>query len=542
MLSLRARHPRAVATELHDRVTVLAGLSSEDREALRSTFASITEPAAPGLEALVEVDGTTVPLDESFAATFELLGAAPCVVDVPAAAGSAVGAFAAEASPSAVSHGNEASLARLHRRRDALSAELNVARRALDEERALLASRSMGDRGPSRAPSGHSNAGVRELVDQLAAALEAPVPTDPLELADRLDSLSRRSSATAARDAALGQLMAECRVAIDSVQAVLTGQVGGSDDRLAVLAELDRVRDEMVDAARGTLTRRARRRLADLQHRESELLAATGHRSYRDLSADVRSGRAPGGDDMQLAQARLELLHELEAFWSERRELASADRAEEAELIGQAAELLGEPPGVVLSPRLAAVKLRARISRPAGTRSTVRVIAGRLATELGYDSAEDLTPRELLEIAEAELEVADSTGSERPGPTSSPGGSRLDELEATEQRLRGELDHLAVRLDALGRAESVPGVEPQAAPAGDWSLAAELEALGSPPKVGSLPALIIEPQGIENALGGVDVPSVVALASRRQLIWVTDRPEVVEGVEMLGSMGSTIIV
>jgi hypothetical protein len=75
-----------------------------------------------------------------------------------------------------------------------------------------------------------------------------------------------------------------------------------------------------------------------------------------------------------------------------------------------------------------------------------------------------------------------------------------------------------------------------------WSLPAELDLRRPMPHVGSMPVLLIEPESGPTSLDQVDVPGIVALAAERQVVWVTDRSEVVSAVEVLGNLAATIIV
>jgi hypothetical protein len=141
VLTLRARVPGARPIELHRRITVLAHVSPGDRDALRSTFAALTEPAVPGLEAVLQIQDTTVPLDDAFARTYGLLEAPSAVVDVPAAASGAQGVEP----PAAFA--NTASSASLRVKRDNLRSELTSTRRAIEEEKLYRVGRDSRSEG-----------------------------------------------------------------------------------------------------------------------------------------------------------------------------------------------------------------------------------------------------------------------------------------------------------------------------------------------------------------------------------------------------------
>jgi hypothetical protein len=584
ILTLRARLPDASPTRLHGRVTVLAGLSSDDREALRATFIALTEPVTPALEALLEVHGANVPLDASFAETYGLVDSAPCVIEVPgtepvgdptarsvARATGFFGSPTGEAVPGAAAgtgDSNPAAIARLRAKASALRSELTIIERNLVEERAAESQVVSYDARPVESGFAGPSATARELADRLAVALRRRPLADPLELADRLDALAQRRGTAAARSAALTQLMSECRVAIDSVQDAISGGAPAVSSLADALAQIDATRDEMLELASGPMPRKARRRLGELREREAELLRSTRFGSYRELVAAVNAS-SQHEDAQSIAAARLELLHELEGFWAQRRQQAAADAIEEAELLEQAAEVLGEGPNSSLTPRLAAARLRSQPQpqpQPEPQKqSTSRLLAFRLAAELGFDAAEALTPREVLELAEAELEAAESPLPDGPfasgsgpvgthgagsatgaaGPSSRLGG-RTGELEAEQRRVREELDRTRARLDALERAAAiVPGstAQGEAGRAGAvWSLPVELDLRRPMPHVGSMPVLLIEPESGPTSLDQVDVPGIVALAAERQVVWVTDRPEVVSAVEVLGNLAATIIV
>ena len=580
ILTLRARLPDASPTRLHGRVTVLAGLSSDDREALRATFIALTEPVTPALEALLEVHGANVPLDASFAETYGLVDSAPCVIEVPgtepvgdptarsvARTTGFFGSPTSEAVPGAAAgtgDSNPAAIARLRAKASALRSELKIIERNLAEERAAESQVVSYDASPAESGFAGPSATARELADRLAMALRRRPLADPLELADRLDALAQRRGTAAARSAALNQLMSECRVAIDSVQDAISGGAPAVSSLADALAQIDATRDEMLELASGPMPRKARRRLGELREREAELLRSTRLGSYRELVAAVNAS-SQHEDAQSIAAARLELLHELEGFWAQRRQQAAADAIEEAELLEQAAEVLGEGPNSSLTPRLAAARLRSQPQPEPQKQSTSRLLAFRLAAELGFDAAEALTPREVLELAEAELEAAESpfpdepfvSGSGRVGThaagsatgAAAPSyrlGGRTGELEAEQRRVREELDRTRARLDALERAAAiVPGstAEVEAGRAGAvWSLPAELDLRRPMPHVGSMPVLLIEPESGPTSLDQVDVPGIVALAAERQVVWVTDRPEVVSAVEVLGNLAATIIV
>lgn len=580
ILTLRARLPDASPTRLHGRVTVLAGLSSGDREALRATFIALTEPVTPALEALLEVHGANVPLDASFAETYGLVDSAPCVIEVPgtepvgdptarsvARATGFFGSPTGEAGPGAAAgtgDSNPAAIARLRAKASALRSELTIIERNLVEERAAESQVVSYDARPVDSGFAGPSATARELADRLAVALRRRPLADPLELADRLDALAQRRGTAAARSAALTQLMSECRVAIDSVQDAISGGAPAVSSLADALAQIDATRDEMLELASGPMPRKARRRLGELREREAELLRSTRFGSYRELVAAVNAS-SQHEDAQSIAAARLELLHELEGFWAQRRQQAAADAIEEAELLEQAAEVLGEGPNSSLTPRLAAARLRSQPQPEPQKQSTSRLLAFRLAAELGFDAAEALTPREVLELAEAELEAAESPLPDGPfasgsgpvgthaagsatgaaGPSSRLGG-RTGELEAEQRRVREELDRTRARLDALERAAAIAAGSTAEAVAGRagavWSLPAELDLRRPMPHVGSMPVLLIEPESGPTSLDQVDVPGIVALAAERQVVWVTDRPEVVSAVEVLGNLAATIIV
>ncbi|MGI9578588.1 MAG: hypothetical protein ACR2OH_10340 [Microthrixaceae bacterium] len=557
--SLRARLPGARPTQLHERVTVLAGLSAEDREALRSTFSALTTSGPAGLEAVLRVDGMTVPLDESFASTYDLLGAGSCVIEVPDDAQMAVSGLSGASQAAGIGgqgaegaeHSNVASLTRLRTRREAMRSELTIVERALAEEQSTRGAPGRVD--VARAGVGVPTATARELTDQLGSVLAARPATDAIDLADRLDELARHRITLDAREAALAQLMSECRIAIDSVQDALVSPASSTASGGELLPQVEALRSEMVEIAAGPLSRRARSRLASLRGNEAQLLSSAGFTSYEELRESVRSHTPEGVDAFASASARLELLHELEGFWAERREQVSAERIEESELLAEAERVLGMPLGGQPNPRLVAVKLRSRRPAVSSPESSAKLLAGRLGAELGYDTLEAFTPREVLELAEAEIDAADaaagsSGGASGVGEIAHAWGNQapMEELQQRRTELARDLRDIESRLLALDRAVDLGGAASEQADTagtagGGWSLSAQLQSRRSLPQVGELPILLIEPPSGPTALDAIDVPTVVAHSAQRQIVWVTDRTEVISGMEILGNLGLTII-
>jgi len=75
-----------------------------------------------------------------------------------------------------------------------------------------------------------------------------------------------------------------------------------------------------------------------------------------------------------------------------------------------------------------------------------------------------------------------------------------------------------------------------------WSLAEELELRRSVADVGSLPTLVEEPTGERSALHDHDPLSVAALAALVQVVWITERHDVVRAMDDVGDLATVISV
>ncbi len=567
IVTLRARAPGAVPIDLHKRVTVVAGSSAADRQSLKETFEALTEPRVPGLEALMELNGMTVPLDPAFAETYSLTAAPAAVLVVPGP-----GVEGADG-PDVPEYANAERISSLRAQQRAAQSELTLVARALEQERSHSASkwsgRSVPDpastAGPAERGVDQSMANVRELADQLAMELAERGGSRPGEVAELLEGIADRRASSRGRAAALAQLMAECQVAIESAQAAMHDTAHPSGSALAdAAAEVEAVRGEMLRIAfEENMTRRQRRRLADLRSTERRLLAGLGHTSYSDLLASRAAEPDPAPrPDGGATSARLELLLELQDFWHQRQQQAAVDSEHEVALLAEGAALVGDSVGAGMNadPRLMAARLRAVLPGRSGANAPADLTATRLSVELGLDPGSRYTPREILEVAEAELEAAERSAS--PASSQPPrsrvgsgiGGDRerVIDLQKLEADLEARLRQVGERLAALERAanlaqpDSRAGVDLRSGgvsvvpDAADWSLVREIESRRPQPHVGTVPVLVMEPDQGPNALDQVDPLDVVALGATTQIVWITDRPEVIDAIQAVGNLGSVI--
>lgn len=486
--SVRVRSTDAPEVILKPGLNVLLRPTEDDRRMLRSVFEALTGAATSGLDALVEVSGTTVPLDVSFPASHGLVGLPPPVVDVPARQEPRTGRTTRDRDHSNASDQRIADLSANERR---LSSELELTRRELQREREREALDA------PRPPSGSSGvdlhpADLAVMCDRLRELLAMDRPVEIERMAERLEDVGRRRVYRIHREEALGQLIEECRAAERSAQDYL---------------------DSVATSPRepGSMTSKER------------------------LEANTREAHTI---------ARLDLLGELSEFWKGHLEELEAEVTATDALLGEANELLasaGEHPSGSL--RDAAARLRERARRGDYDQATVDELVESLAAYLGSDTT-GMAPLELL--AEAERRLAQGGTSERQGGSAAQWRPRDDqrvvELEATEHHLASQLDAARAELGALerGREATRPnpfGTRGTGSPLGPdqgWSFADAVTRARTVPGVGTLPVLLLEAPRDAHALSGIDPLAVAALGIAGQIVWVTDRPEVLSALESLG--------
>ena len=569
IVTLRARVPGATQIRLHTRLTLLVGASEADRDLVRSTFSALTAPGVPGLEALVDINGVTVPLDPAFPATYGLEGATSAVLDVPGgpAATSDVGS----------GFSNSSRIATLGAEERAVQHELALVKRALSEERGSVASGSPASHGgsigsPTPGRDRPTSEEVRDLVERLRPLVVGQRSGDAAQLADRLDELGGRQVGGRDRGRALAQLMTECDAAVNSAEQALDRVVSDESASVPTVVEIARLRDEMLEiAAHDNISRRQRRRLAELRSTEQTMLAELGHSSYAALVASGSTDPEPGSAERQgQTTARLDLLAELREFWRQRQDQLAADVQEEERLLTEAARLLGDerPAARLRSPRLAAARLRAVSPREPAPDSMAQRVAARLADALELDPRQELDPPQILELAESWLEDGGAASEFPPaGPVSNVpprvhtadvgSRQRIQELQDLEAELTHRLRAISERLGSLERASEGPlsgaatglagvdqrvGVPPGSFDPGSWSLAEEIELRRSQWNVSGLPILVMEPTTGGSVLDHIDPLSVVALGATTQIVWITDRPEVAAAVAEVGDLAAIIRV
>lgn len=488
----------------------------EDRDLLRSVFEALTGTISSGLEAQVEVDGTTVALDVGFPSLYGLDGHPPPVVDVPVAHDARIGRATSGRHRADPADQRMAELAASERR---LNSELELTRRELAEQRERDAPddpRSQVRRG---GPDLHP-ADVAVMCDRLRELLAMDRPAEALRIAERIDDLGRRRVYRIHREEALGQLIEECRAAERSAQDYLDsvgdpphvpGSQGGADG-------------------------------ADRPERSA------------------MEERFEAGTREAHTIARLDLLGELSEFWTRRLDELRAEATTGNDLLADANALLtsaGELPSGSL--RDAASRLREHVRRSDYDEATVHELVESLTAYVGSDPAA-VAPVELL--AEAERRLAQGGVGEPGGGSSTRWRARDDqrilELEDAEHRLTIQLDAVRAEVGALQRgrdtarshaagAAAVTHPNPFDPPAGSrgvgdgpaadgWSFTDAVTRARTVSSVGVLPVLLLEPSEIGvNALSGVDPLAVAATAMVGQIVWVTQRPEVLSALESLGA-------
>jgi hypothetical protein len=511
-LSLRAPLGGAVPTTLHPRLTVLLGTTTSDRLALQSVFRALVGDGASRLEAVAEVNGVTVTVDDAFADTFATRGTLDPVLVI------------GDPAPAGPRDQEENRLDPLRAEQRSLAGEMEVVQRELGMPPAGTAATGVGAL-PSWAP----------LVDVLAESLSARggAMADTMELADRLDQLAGPEHADRERVEALEQLLAECRQALDAVRAPAPSAPVFDPTRLAAL---EQVREEMLSVATARPGRRQRQRLEQLRATEARLLAELGQPSYVSLLAALATGTSPGRSD-PLRRAREAVLVELESFLVER--LAdSLGGGARHRLMADAAAALGEPAADLegRNPRLVAARLRAL---PQGDLTDAVRVAAALEREIGMDTTVARTPAQVLELARARL----SAQQERPWEL----GGRDDRTERLEQRRRDLASRLSEVTEALAARERAAAVElREASGAGEVvDLAGAVHGARSISVVGAMPLLLLESARRPAAGAGVDLPdplTVAAMSAVTQLVWVTDRPEVAVAAAGLGDLAEVIQV
>lgn len=572
ILSLRAPLAGAPTIELHPRLTVLVGTTTSDRMALQSVFRTLVGGEPGGLEARVELNGIEVSLDGSFASVFGTLDAIDPVLvrggaPEPAPAGAPL-----------LRTGGEDALDRLRVEKRFLGGELEVVTREIAAEHADRAHPP----GPA-APAADALAGVRSDARTSGAAWEAALEAleealgpeeafsddeELFELAEQLDRLDPAEGSGRERTAALEQLLAECRQAREALRKPPASSSLPDPARLGVL---EGVRDEMLALAAGPkLGRRQRQRLEDLRETEARLLAELGHPTYVSLlSAVASAGGVAAADTDPRIRARESVLVELEQILVEKM-AESVSGARRERLMVRAAELLGESTRDLdrRDPRLLADRIRA-LRRPQADMTWAVRLAAQVERGLGLDPSVPRTPRQVLEAARSELR---SDGAPRGGWGRQAG--HLAELRNRERELSARLTEVSEALDARERAAAVAarGVgaadvpvdlrdrrEGPAAPGGGLfgaphhavdsspapDLAASVQAARSISVVGPMPLFLLEAANPGPVAGAAPLPeplTVAAMSAVTQIVWVSDREEVAEAVEALGSLASVIRV
>jgi hypothetical protein len=508
---LRAPLGGAIPTALHPRLTVLLGTTTSDRLALQSVFRALVGDGASRLEAVAEVNGVTVTIDEAFADTFATRGTVDPVLVIgdPAPAGSP--------------EQEEARLDPLRAEQRSLAGEMEVVQRELGAVPGVAALGGAAE--PSWAP----------LVELLAESLSVPgdAAADTIELAERLDQLGEPAWADRERVAALEQLLAECRQALDAVRAPAPRAPGFDPARLAAV---EQVREEMLSVATARPGRRQRQRLEQLRATEARLLAELGQPTYVSLLAALASGTSAERSDSH-RRAREAVLVELESFLIERLADIMGGGARHR-LMADAATALGEPAADLegRNPRLVAARLRAL---PRGDLTDAVRVAAALERELGMDTTVARTPAQVLELARAHLSTQ--------GEPSWELGGRDDRTERLEQRRRDLSSRLSEVTEALAARERAAAVDLREASGAGRAvdLAGAVHGARSVSVVGAMPLLLLESARgpAAGAEAGLPDPlTVAAMSAVTQRVWVTDRPEVAAAAVGLGDLAEVIQV
>lgn len=495
--SVRARFSDAPPVTLKPGLNVILRPTDDDRRLLRSVFEALTGAASSGLDALLDVDGSTVALDAGFAPRHGLDGIAPPVVEVPAGRDPLTTGAARSLAIFDPSDQRIADLAANERR---LSSELELTRRELLREREREAP---DDQHPPVGRDGADlhPADVAVMCDRLRELLAMDQPADALRMAERLEEVGRRRVYRIHREEALGQLIEECRAAERSAQDYL---------------------DSIADSPRAFGSPDESGGASQPEHLSVEERLEVGAREAHTI-------------------ARLDLLEELSGFWKGRLEELKTDVTAGIELLADANALLasaGELPSGSL--RDAAARLREQARRWDYDETTVDELVESLAAYLGSDPTRR-APEELL--VEAERRLANGAVTERQGdPWRARDDQRLVELEATEHRLTDRLNAARAELVALerGRDATRPnpfgsaGTASTRAPQDGWSFANAVTRARTVPGVGILPVLLLEAPYDTRAMSWVDPLAVASMGIAGQVVWLTDRPEVLSALRSLG--------
>jgi hypothetical protein len=492
---VRVRSSDAPAVTLKPGLNVLLNPADGDRRLLRSVFEALTGAASSGLDALVEVDGSTVVLDVSFATSYGLVGLSPPVVDVPTGQDPCTVGTAPDRDRTSPSDQRIADLAANERR---LTSELELTRRELKRKREREA---FDDPHPPVGSDGSDlhPADVAVMCDRLRELLAMDHPVEVVKMAERLEDVGRRRVYRIHREEALGQLIEECRAAERSAQDYL---------------------DSVADS------------------RPSP--GSPGEPESMSLEERLEVGTREAH-----TVARLDLLVELSGFWKGRLEALKAEVTAGDALLAEANALLasaGELPAGSVS--VAAARLREHARSGDYDEATVDGLVQSLAAYLGSDPKSMALP-ELL--AEVERRLADGGAAERQGGFAARwrprDDRRLVELESAEHHLASQLDAARAELGALERGREAtstcpnpfgsPGTGAPRGPVVGWSFADAVTRARTVPGVGTLPVLLLESHDA-NALSGIDPLAVASLGISGQVVWLTDRPEVLPALESLG--------
>ena len=283
--------------------------------------------------------------------------------------------------------------------------------------------------------------------------------------------------------AALEQLLAECRQALDAVRAPAPRAPGFDPPRLAAV---EQVREEMLSVATARPGRRQRQRLEQLRATEARLLAELGQPTYVSLLAALASGTSAERSDSH-RRAREAVLVELESFLIERLADIMGGGARHR-LMADAAAALGEPAADLegRNPRLVAARLRAL---PRGDLTDAVRVAAALERELGMDTTVARTPAQVLELARAHLSTQ--------GEPSWELGGRDDRTERLEQRRRDLSSRLSEVTEALAARERAAAVDLREASGAGRAvdLAGAVHGARSVSVVGAMPLLLLESAG-----------------------------------------------
>ncbi|MCB1270855.1 MAG: hypothetical protein KDB31_05490 [Microthrixaceae bacterium] len=517
LLSLRGRSSDSEAVELSAGLNVVTGASPVELDLLRSSFAALTARGEPGMDALVEVDGTPTVLDRGFAERFGLHGLPAPIVEVPSTRDTATVGQPGGVGVGADRLAMRGHLAEVAAREHALAGELELTSRELERERDLLegspeeggSSAAPGEYGAAPPDKALHPADVAVMCDRLGELLSLEGAATGRELLERVEAFVHGEVYTLYRVEALDQLIEECRAAVRSAREYL----GRIPSRGPGTAGAEAVPD--------------------------------GARPLEDqVSLDMEARTI----------ARLHLLEELSVFWAERRSEVERTAAEGAGLLSEANEALTRAGGRPCDDlHQAMLELRELSAGQEPDRDALGELVDGLRAGLGPTAPEG-SAREVLALAEQRL----AGGAQDRGAWRQAHTDRVRELEKARGRLDSALEAVRSELAALrrgiaamepepdprsepnpfeGRFPASPGVgdhSPGAPGAAGWSLATELMQHRGRGASASLPVLVVEPGREGHQLVGVDPLSVAALALGGQVLWVTDRAEVISSLEALG--------